>query len=653
MCQVSSQGVGKQRPDVVSIVILCQNRNIGLSKGHKKLITKYERLQALERQVQRLRKRLDGLNARSNTYSWMRLAIFLVGIALCIGAFFLFGWLAGLIIALIAVIAFSIVAYIHGKIERGITRHNVLLHIVTTHIARIGLDWARIPATNIAAPNGEHPFEIDLDITGERSLHQLLNTAVSYEGSSRLREWLLQTRPDEQTIRQRQALVQELAPMTRFRDRLTIKSLLTARSSAEQWEGKRLLAWLNQPTIAAQASLRTTLGVASILSIITIALIILNIVGLLLPQYWIIAVLVSLAWFFAKNKERGDMFDDTFFLRNAFAQISSVFSYLESYPYGKHTLVKQLCQPFFANREQRPSTLLRGISRLASMTTLEKNRVLRLIINALVPWDAYIAYRLHTYKATIGNVLPIWLDTWFELEALSSLANFAYLNPEYVLPAIIPDAPGTSSMIFQGAQLGHPLIPFQRRVVNDFTMNERGEVIIVTGSNMSGKSTFLRTVGINLCLAYAGGPVSASSLTASIFKLYTCIKVSDSVTENYSYFYAEVKRLKALLSALEPESGMPLFFLIDEIFKGTNNRERLIGSRAYIRALVGKNCMGMITTHDLELVKLADDSPLIRNYHFREDVIDGQMVFDYILHTGPCPTTNALKIMQMEGLPVK
>ncbi|MFL5704773.1 MAG: MutS-related protein, partial [Ktedonobacteraceae bacterium] len=164
---------------------------------------------------------------------------------------------------------------------------------------------------------------------------------------------------------------------------------------------------------------------------------------------------------------------------------------------------------------------------------------------------------------------------------------------------------------------------------------------------------FLRTLGVNLCLAYAGGPVNASTFQTSLFRIYTCIKVSDSVTDGYSYFYAEVRRLKALLSELERPSDFPLFFLIDEIFKGTNNRERLIGSSAYIHALVGKNCMGAISTHDLELVKLADTQPEIKNYHFREEVIDGQMVFDYILRPGPCPTTNALKIMQLEGLPIE
>jgi DNA mismatch repair ATPase MutS len=180
-----------------------------------------------------------------------------------------------------------------------------------------------------------------------------------------------------------------------------------------------------------------------------------------------------------------------------------------------------------------------------------------------------------------------------------------------------------------------------------------GEVVIITGSNMSGKSTFLRTLGVNLCLAYAGGVVCASTFQATLFRLFTCIRVSDSVTDGYSYFYAEVRRLKALLVELEQRERLPLFFLIDEIFKGTNNRERLIGSRSYVHALVGRNCMGAISTHDLELVKLADVLPEVKNYHFREEVIDGRMVFDYRLRPGPCPTTNALKIMQMEGLPVE
>ena len=175
---------------------------------------------------------------------------------------------------------------------------------------------------------------------------------------------------------------------------------------------------------------------------------------------------------------------------------------------------------------------------------------------------------------------------------------------------------------------------------------------MLTGSNMSGKSTFLRTLGVNLCLAFAGSPVNAACLRTVPFRLFTCINVSDSVTDGMSYFYAEVRRLKALLQALQEEHPYPLFLLIDEIFRGTNNRERLIGSRAYVQALTGDNGVGMISTHDLELVSLVNEVAGIRHCHFREEVQDGRMVFDYQLRPGPCPTTNALKIMQLEGLPV-
>jgi DNA mismatch repair ATPase MutS len=183
-------------------------------------------------------------------------------------------------------------------------------------------------------------------------------------------------------------------------------------------------------------------------------------------------------------------------------------------------------------------------------------------------------------------------------------------------------------------------------------LNKSGEAFIVTGSNMSGKSSFLKTIGVNLCLAYAGGPVNAGSFHSALFRIFTCIKINDSIVDGFSFFYTEVKRLKALLDALQVNHQLPLLFLIDEIFKGTNNRERLVGSRSYIRSLIGQNGAGLIATHDLELIKLADDFPDITNCHFREKVTDGKMVFDYKLRPGPCPTTNALKIMRMEGLPV-
>jgi len=621
------------------------------SEEENKLNEKQARLRALENQIKRLQRRIYNLDQRSNRIGWIRVAIFFAGALLSILAYFLVGWWLFLIGVVITLTIFSVVAYFHGCIDRSITRHKIWMQIKATQVARIKLDWDGIPPVHSPEPRADHPFEIDLDITGRRSLHQLVNTATSMEGRQRLRDWFLDTLPDLQAIRKRQALIQELAPLTIFRDKLLMKSMLATKNVAESWERKKLLNWLNEHTTS--RPLLPLLFMSLFLSVLTICLLLLNLLALI-PQYWIISLLLTILFLFVTKDQRGDLFEDAYQLRDAFAQLSLVLEYLETYHYGKNSNLRSLCEPFFLDRERRPSMLLKKIARVAWAATLRKNLLLWVSINVLVPWDFYFAYRFNQYKFQVAVDLPTWLDVWCELEALNSLASFAYLNPGYVLPEVTSCADQDSDNIaLRACGLGHPLIPEEHKVVNDFAINELGEIDIITGSNMSGKSTFLRTLGINLCLAYAGGPVNASTFKISLFRLFTCIKISDSVTEGYSYFYAEVRRLKALLNELESsDSHMPLFFLIDEIFKGTNNRERRIGSESYISALTGRDCLGVISTHDLELVKLADKLPEIRNYHFKEDVIDGEMVFDYVLRPGPSPTTNALKIMQMEGLPV-
>ena len=616
---------------------------------------KMERLAALERMNERLQARITRLNYWSDRYSWWRLAIFLGGLSISVLGFVFVRWLGpwlGLALAVLTIVAFSVVAHYHRKVDRSIVRHRIWLQMQTTQIARIQLDWDAIPAEQIQVHIPDHPFEIDLDVTGDRSLHRLLSTAISDEGSQRLADWLLNTRPDRAKISNRQALVQELAPMTIFRDKLLFQSLLSVRYAREHLEGDRLLNWLKAPSEANPRN--STLYVGIGFTALIVLLFILYLFTVLPPIFPVVALLLSITWFFARRKERGDLFEDAYYMRDAFAQLRGTFEYLETYRYGRHSHLKKLCEPFFRDAGNGPSMLLKSLSRIAGMATLEKNQVLWIIVNGVIPWDAYVARQLQHYKARLARWLPEWLDIWFELEALCSLANFAYLNPEYTLPEVIENgAQASGHIVYQAQGLGHPLIEEEQKVVNNFSMHNLGEIVLITGSNMSGKSTFLRTLGINLCLAYAGGPVNAQSFSASLFRIFTTIKVSDSVTEGYSYFYAEVRRLKALLDELQRPNPYPLFFLIDEIFKGTNNRERLIGSRAYIRALAGKNCAGAISTHDLELVKLADELPGITNAHFREDVVNGEMVFEYKLQHGPSPTTNALKIMQMEGLPIE
>lgn len=611
---------------------------------------KQARLRTLQKQIKRLQTRSAALRAVSNRYSWLRLAIFVIGIAASLLALSAVGsglfWL-GIIITLIV---FNIAAGWHTQVNTTISRFNDWIKLKTIQIARMTLDWQAIPPIKGVTPQAMHPFESDLDLTGERSIHQLLNTAVSREGTLRLRDWLLNTTPDVQVIRRRQALLAELTPLTLFRDKLILKAIGASKGIKEQWEGQKLLKWLSQHSPS--ASLRPRLIILSALAALDIGLFILVNLGLVLPTALFVSFTLYAGLYLVTAIRFGDFFDEAAALQEGLLSLQAILGYLEKYGYANNENLKALCQPLLDPAE-RPTIHLRRLAFVVSGSSLAHNQILWLLVNGTVPWSVFVAYRLERCKVDLARLLPIWLNIWFELEALSSLANFAYLNPEYTLPEVADTISSGGEPILRATALGHPLIPDEQRVSNDFFVNKLGEVTLITGSNMSGKSSFLRTLGVNLCLAYAGGPVVARSLHTPLFRLFTCLKVSDSVTDGVSYFYAEVKRLKALLLALEQPVPLPLFFLIDEIFRGTNNRERLIGSRAYIRALVGHNGLGVISTHDLELIKLADELSQITNAHFEETISDGRMIFDYKLRPGPSPTTNALKIMRIEGLPVE
>jgi len=611
--------------------------------------TAHTRLAALERQAERVQRRLDAFGVRINQYRLTTLAIFVGGILVASSFLALARWL-GLLVIVGGCISFFFVSRANRKTTQSFLRHQAWLRMINTQIARLRMDWTAIPAVAPREEQEEHPFDLDLDISGERSLHMLVNTSVSFEGMQRLRDWLLCRMPDVDIIRARQALVRELIPLTRFRNKFMLNSLFATRVSGESVDGERLLAWLESRSELKQP--RSTLIISIVIAVLFYASIILYVFEHISPVFCISLLLLSLVWFLLKKKEQGNLAEDTDYQRIAFGQLATIFEYLEKYPYAKNSQLSKLCEPFFLHNDRRPSLLLRKMERITARASWSRSVEVWLGLNVLVPIGAYTAYQLDEVKALVIMYLPLWLNAWYELEALCSLANFGYLNPEYVFPTIVSGKQPEERAVFEAKSLGHPLIASETKVVNDFRLAGSNDIILITGSNMAGKSTFLRTMGINLCLAYAGSVVNASSLRTSPFELYACIRVTDSLADGYSYFYAEVKRLKGLLTEIERGTQFPLFFLVDEIFKGTNTYERLVGSEAYIRSLIGRDCVGAISTHDLELVKLAEEFSGIKNYHFREEVRDGRMVFDYVLHRGPCPTRNALKIMELEGLPV-
>ncbi|MBZ0305505.1 MAG: hypothetical protein K8I82_05505, partial [Anaerolineae bacterium] len=544
--------------------------------------------------------------------------------------------LIGWIVVITWLVIFAVVVQIHSRVSQTLTRFQLLQQLKITHLARLRLEWEKFPIPPIKSPGSSHPFALDLDLVGANSLHQLIDTSVSYEGSQRLADWLLAPEPDYAQIQHRQNLVRELIPMSLFRDKLILAARLV---SEKRWHGQPLVDWLAQDTgIPISPAL---LALITGLSLLHLGLFV------LLPGLWLPAFLLYISVYGFFWRRLSHLFGEAKSLHDLIRQVNAIFHHIEGYSFAHTPYLKKLCQPFL-NPETQPSTLLGQLNRVMAAASIQGNPIFWLALNAVLPWDLYTAYVLQKIRAALKISFGQWMDTFFELEGLSSLANFAALNPEYTFPNVV----NTSEVSFQGQQVGHPLIEYQEKVCNDFAFSAAGETVLITGSNMAGKSSFLRTLGLNVCLAYAGSAVNATHMETSLFRLFTCIRVSDSVTDGISYFYAEVKRLKALLEALHDDHTYPLFFLIDEIFRGTNNRERLIGSRAYIKALTGHQGVGAISTHDLELVKLADEIPQVINVHFREQVVNGQMVFDYLLHPGPSPTTNALKIMAMEGLPV-
>ncbi len=592
---------------------------------------------SLQKHIDRVERRMSGLRTLDARFSWARLIIFIAGVVVSFGLFtvsLLAGWLS--VIVFIAV--FSFVVSQHRTVRRTITQFQTWQAIKRTNIARLEVDWAKLPSALPPLADYDHPFQNDLDLTGERSLHHLLDTAVSLEGSRRLRDHLLTTPLEIATVTERQALVEELASLTYFRDRLTLDARIAVGSTQRRWEMRRLIAWFEKP--ADFSGLRQALQLSVFLAVCNIVLIALNQAGVL-PPLWVVTMLAYLGLFVSQAQNLIELFGEAMTLYDVITPLVEISQRLEKSRRKDKVQLQQLLTPFQAT--DRPSTRVRRLTRLASAASLRNNPLVWLLLNVLIPWDMYVAYQLNRYRRDMAASVPTWVETWTGFEAASSVATFADLNSNYHFPDVNDKA------VFEAKGLGHPLIPVSVRISNDFSVAHLGDVILITGSNMSGKSSFLRTLGINLCLAYAGGVVCADSFEAKLFRVFACIRVNDSLADGYSYFYAEVRRLRTLLSALETSDPLPLFFLIDEIFRATNNQERLIGSRAYLRALIGKHGVGAVSTHDLELTAL----PGLINYHFEDQVMGGEMTFDYRLRSGPSPTTNALKIMQLAGLPVE
>ncbi len=290
-------------------------------------------------------------------------------------------------------------------------------------------------------------------------------------------------------------------------------------------------------------------------------------------------------------------------------------------------------------KQKTASKDLKKMNRLIAFIGVRTNPILFYVLNTLLPWDFLFSRLCERSRARFYQDFKLWAQEAIEIDTFLSLINL-HTYRKTVWPEM--DQKSFVSCI----ELAHPLIPEDKIVTNDFNP-ENFQAMIITGSNMSGKSTFLRAVGINFCLAQIGAPVFAKSFHFSPMKIISCIRVSDSLRDGKSYFFAEVQRMKKILKSAELEK---VFFLIDEPLRGTNNQERLIGNQRYLKKLLQSQGQGFICTHDLELTKMTENNPTVINYHFSDEWIKDDLHFDYKIKKGPSTTTNALKILDKEGL---
>lgn len=598
------------------------------------------RLKDQEKIISGLKDRIDHLGRKSDKFSTVRLVVFTIGLILSISGYFISN-ITGWIITFISLAAFSLVVHFHNRLLEGMRKCHAYMKIKEENLARMKVDWENIPDPVINIPPQEMTTEKDLDLFGKNSLHNLIDTAVSFEGSMLLRKWISNYIPDESEIRIRQNIVKELSGLEKFRDRFILKARLISK---KHLDCNRILQWIkNSENIELPKWL---LPAASVLIFTYISLFILSAFEIL-PSYWILVFAFYFLIYSANQKKIGKIIEESSELENQLKKLTSLIVYVENYSFKRYKYLENFLV-IFSDKKDSAAEKLKALQKIISALLIRENPIIRIIVNIVFPFDIFYSLKLIKIKSDISSNIADWIVKLNELECYISLSNFSHLNPDYSFPEILPGKENCLEAEF----MGHPLIKREVKVSNDFSFEKKNEIVIITGSNMSGKSTFLRSAGINLCLAYAGAPVNAVSFRTSLYELFTCIKVSDSVIDGISYFYAEVTRLKQLLDEFRNENQMQKFFLIDEIFKGTNNKERLIGSRAFIKKLSELKGTGFISTHDLELVNLSNEISSIVNYHFREEIVKGKMEFDYKIHPGPCPTTNALKIMKLSGLPV-
>ncbi|HNX65844.1 MAG TPA: hypothetical protein PKH02_03125 [Bacteroidales bacterium] len=482
----------------------------------------------------------------------------------------------------------------------------------------------------------EHPYSYDLDIFGHASLFQYLNRTASRPASDMLAAWLSNAATAAE-IKARQQAIEELKPMIDWRQEMMTLCYENKNGGADP---ESLLEWLNSKSIFDNGSRQRAISIMlSILGLTTTALVLAGMPAALLGT----ALTINFIYYFTQQKRISKLHLKVTRSTEMLETYAGIIKMIENGSFSSDRLTGLRSRLVSTNRA---SESIRRLSKLVNRLDTRLNVLVSVPLNVFFFWDIHVCLALEKWNRKNAAEVPRWLDAMAEFEVISSFSNMAFNNPDWVMPVISEDY-----FVLRAVGMGHPLIAVQQRINNDITLEGRGHTALITGSNMSGKSTFLRTCGINTVLALTGSVVCASSFTVSHVQVFSSMRISDSLEENTSSFYAELKRLAAIIKEAETNHGV--FLLLDEILRGTNSNDRYTGSVALIRQLTSYGSVSMVATHDLKLADLSEEMPdKIDNYHFDVKINGEELFFDYKLTKGICTSLNASILMKKMGIRV-
>jgi MutS domain V len=583
------------------------------------------RLAVREAEVGRLAKVHDRIG---NARLALGVAVLAVGWAVLFERAFAPAWL------LVPTGAFIALVLYHSSVRRMRVSAERAADYYRHGIARIEDRWLGLGQRGERFGASDHIYAADLDLFGAGSLFELLSVARTRMGEDTLARWLLSPAAPA-GIRDRHASVVDL------RERLDLREEMAVLGEDSQVgvNPQSLLAWAESPNQLSQSWLLT---VALLLPALALAAaLVWHYKGFATP--FVLVVLGEAAVAYLVKRALSDAIYGTESAFHDLKLFTALLLRIERNEFAAPAL-KDLVRRLSSHTLPASTTLAR-LARVIDFADARNNPILRLLDVPLL-YSLHVALAAERWRGTHGKVIRQWIEALGEFEALSSLAAYSYEHPADPFPDFV-DGPAT----FAATELGHPLIPASRCVRNNVSIEGTTRMLLVSGSNMSGKSTLLRTVGINTVLAMAGAPVRARSLRLTPLQVGASIRVNDSLHEGSSRFYAEITRLRAIHALLD--HGPALLFLLDELLQGTNSKDRLTGAEGIVRAFVAAGAIGLVSTHDLALTDIGGlPAGTLRNVHFQDDLSDGQMRFDFTLRDGVVTKSNGIELMRAIGLNV-